>query len=307
MCKHILIKDFNNETDFLVLDEFIQRSTHENDGYGAIIRTTTNKLITRKSLDTGSFYLELGTMLQSGMVKDLVVHHRMSTNKPGIDYAHPFEFQGNYMTHNGVVHPFSKHDTKTENDSEWLLHHLIKTDFKTNEVSGYYSCFILNESSTIIVVDGIAPIFSFADRIYSSHNLVEGMTKIEKKKIVMSLDGNIMTSDIEVVISTYGNDKKALSLGNGKWYDQREWVYEDDGYSFKSDYEKFYKTENDLEYFYDFLSTDDERLLKACRNQDELRVEIEFITETLDLKLTPDEMTQAISYFTSFEYNERTG
>lgn len=210
MCKHILIRDFSTK-DIELVSEFTSR-THDRDGFGAIIRDQDGGIHTLKSLDIGAFYLDVGRWIQSGHVKDLVLHHRTSTNGAGLDYAHPFEFRGNYLTHNGVVSVPGSHDTKTQNDSEALLHHLIKTDFDTAGISGYFSCFIFNAQSTTVLVDDSAPIYSDG-RVFSSHRLVDSWLKIEKKRLVFDLSGNLTSFDIALTKSDYGYDKAHLSLG----------------------------------------------------------------------------------------------
>lgn len=211
MCKHILIRDFSRE-DFAILRSFCSK-TFDRDGFGAIIRRTDGSLDAFKSLSAPALYLELGAELSRGNVSEVVVHHRTSTNGSGLDYAHPFDFQGHYMTHNGVVTVPGAHDTKTTNDSEALLHHFVKTGFNTKAVSGYFSTFVLNADSTAVLVDEIAPIYTDG-RVFCSLDL-GGMTRITKKRITFTRDGSRHESEIELVESDYGKDKAHLSLGNG--------------------------------------------------------------------------------------------
>lgn len=211
MCKHILIREFQVE-DLSVLRTFAAR-TYDRDGFGAIIRRTDNSIETLKSLSAPALYLELGAALSRGDATEVVVHHRTSTNGAGIEYAHPFEFQGNYMTHNGVVQVPGKHETMTTNDSETLLHHFIKTGYNTKTVKGYFSVFVLNSDGTTIVVDDRAPIYTNG-RIFCSLDLGE-MERIVNKRITFTRDGTRTESKIELQESDYGNDKAHLSIGTG--------------------------------------------------------------------------------------------
>jgi len=213
MCKHLLIQDFQL-SDLQTVKEFASR-TNENDGYGAIIRTTANSIETLKSLCLASFYIELTKRVSLGDVSTLVVHHRTSTNEPGIQAAHPFEFEDNYLTHNGVVSVPGTHKTNTTNDSEALLHHLIKTNYNTADIQGYFSCFIINPTETIVLVDATAPIYTTDNRVYSSHRLLETDNKIELAKITHNpLTGEMLAWDlIEVTKSTYGHSQASKSLG----------------------------------------------------------------------------------------------
>jgi len=212
MCKHILFNNFQ-ASDLGALRQFTTL-THENDGYGAILRTSRGLIEAYKSLDVASFYIELTERILRGDVKTLVVHHRTSTNVEGLDYAHPFEFDGNWMTHNGVVSVPGEHDTATQNDSEALLHHLIKSEYDTLPVEGYFSCFVLNEAETILLVDAIAPIYTDG-RVYSSHKLDGTFVKIELvKRVLHPMSGKVLVeSTIEVTKSNYGQGLRSLSLG----------------------------------------------------------------------------------------------
>jgi predicted glutamine amidotransferase len=212
MCKHILINDFQL-TDLELLKEFESR-TNEQDGFGAILRLKSGNIETLKSLSQGSFYIDLTKRLCEGDIITLVVHHRTSTNGLGLDYAHPFVHDGNYLTHNGVVSIPGKYNTKTENDSEALLHHLVATDYQTNTIEGYFSCFIVNDKETRVLVDSLAPIYTDG-RIYSSHKLNDSFEKIELQlRILDPKSGQVVANQPVVVMeSTYGQDLAHLSLG----------------------------------------------------------------------------------------------
>lgn len=210
MCKHILFNQFNPKTDIKTLEDFADK-THDRDGFGAVLRLPGGEIITLKSLSLAGFYRELGEILATSTPETLVVHHRTSTNKGGLDYAHPFEFQGVFLTHNGVVSVPGNHETKTENDSEALLHHLIKTGFDTVSIKGYFSVFMVSAYSTRIIVDETAPIFT-DNRVFSSHKMGETWKKITKKMILIE-NGKTKTSKIELGVSDYGFEKRGLSLG----------------------------------------------------------------------------------------------
>lgn len=216
MCKHILINNFQTR-DIETLKAFAARSTNEKDGYGAIIRNKRGEFETLKDLDASRFYIALTERILRGNISTLVVHHRTSTNKPGIDYAHPFEFDGYLMTHNGVVSVPGVHQTRTENDSEALLHHLIKTGYETETVQGYFSCFILSRDNTTVLVDAIAPIYTDG-RVYASHKLDDSWRAVQLKRLTLHpMSGVVMAeSDIKVTESSYGQDSAHLSLG-GAW------------------------------------------------------------------------------------------
>ncbi len=217
MCKHILFNEFNFETDLETLRDFAER-TSENDGYGSIIRLKNKDIYTYKSLNEGDFYIVLTKFLfeRKSEIDTLVVHHRTSTNKNGVDYAHPFEYKGQYLTHNGVVDvpKAKKYKTKTKNDSEKLLHHLVETNYNTKDISGYFSVFMVSRDMTQIIVDGIAPIYTDG-RIYSSHDLSSENLKYTKLSMsrVKITNGTIETNPIETTKSNYGMDKSYLSLG----------------------------------------------------------------------------------------------
>lgn len=210
MCKHILITQFSTQ-DLDIIREFAER-TNENDGYGAIIRTDST-IETLKSLSLSTFYIELTKRALKGDIIDLVVHHRTSTNEPGIDAAHPFEFEGHYLTHNGVVSVPGEHNTKTTNDSEALLHHLVKTNYDTKSIQGYFSCFILTDQTTTILVDDTAPMYTDG-RVYCSHNLNNYSKLTLTMRTLAPLSNHILEeTPIEVTKTTYGHDKATKSLG----------------------------------------------------------------------------------------------
>jgi hypothetical protein len=210
MCKHILINNFQL-SDLQTIGRFAAM-TSDQDGFGAILRTKAQGIETLKSLSEGQFYVELTQRLLRGDIQTVVVHHRTSTNEPGIDYAHPFEFQGNYLTHNGVVDVPGEHETKTKNDSEALLHHLIKSEWETDTIQGYFSCFVVNQVQTFVLVDALAPIWK-SGRVYSSHKMTDDAERITLKLIEIDLEGNTSERPIEVTESRYGFDSAYLSLG----------------------------------------------------------------------------------------------
>ena len=277
MCKHILFNNYNAETDLKTLSDFAVK-TNENDGYGAILRYRDNTIETLKSLNQGQFYINLMLQLQKKQVKDLVVHHRTSTNKSGIEYSHPFEFQGNVLTHNGVVNIPGIHETKTSNDSEALLHHLIKTNYNTEEISGYFSCFIINKKETIVLVDDIAPIWTDG-RVYSSHKLNEVWNKLELTKVTIGVNGQASSIPIKVTKSTYGSDKAHLSLGG--------WDYSDTKYT---------ESTNVDDFLY-FITPQDESDLLSCRNDFELKNNIRSISEYIGVVLNQEEVKEVMEYF----------
>lgn len=220
MCKHILFNNFDYETDIPTLREFAQLS-YERDGYGAIARNTQGDIWTFKDLTEGSFYSDITEfLLKTPNIDTLVVHHRTSTNKKGIEYAHPFDYKGFYLTHNGVINTPYKYNTKTQNDSEELLHHLIDTNYDTKDISGYYSTFIVSEDKTQLIVDFTAPIYSDG-RVYSSHNLgskQKPWKSVQGKHLVFEKGVIVSEREIEIKKSLYGQDKAHLSLGWGKPY-----------------------------------------------------------------------------------------
>lgn len=270
MCKHILITSYKY-SDSQYIERFLELSQRETDGYGFIIRDVSGKLTTYKDLGAAQFYLKVGQWLNSGYVKDIVIHHRTSTNEPGLDYAHPFEFQGNYLTHNGVVSVPGTHMTKTKNDSEALLHHLIKTGYDTKSISGYFSCFILNKQETIVLVDGIAPMYTNG-RVFSSHDLSHAKSSFRRiEKVKMTYDGKWQSEPIEVTESSYGWNQSYLSLG-GYDYDVE-----------KCDYGL-------IESFYDTLQDDDMEALFRCNNYEDLKLEIDILAGCYRIPLTRAEV-----------------
>lgn len=283
MCKHLLIRDFSHE-DISLIKEFAE-ITYDKDGFGAIVRTNNNEIKTIKSVELASFYMDLTGLILTEKINELVVHHRTSTNGQGIDYSHPFEFQGNYLTHNGVITVPDKHDVKTTNDSEALLHHLIKTDFETKSISGYFSCFVLNEVNTTILVDATAPIYSDG-RVFSSHNLIEGMEKIELKRVVFDRQGVRTETPIEVTKNEYGMDKASLSLG----FKYHDWSsdYRDDAPLYpvnkKYVYDEYY---SNVDKFFEVINfRDEDYLLYHCKTNKERAKEIWEIAELNYIKLS---------------------
>jgi hypothetical protein len=318
MCKHICFTKFDVKTDTPIIHEFVDK-THDKDGYGAIIRTLDNRLLTFKSLKLVEFYMTLGSVIKSTPIRQLVIHHRTSTNKVGYDYTHPFEYKGNYLTHNGVITVPKKYATKTENDSEILLHHLIDTDFDTKSVSGYFSCFILNDKTTTVVVDATAPMYTDG-RVYCSHKL-EGLKPIELKKIVHPLVGDPVTTPIEVTKTEYGRDKAYLSLGhaysryNNGYTDYRSqysgWygtsAYED--YYDQFDWEKpasvkadsktaTIRTDNVMK-FLDYLTVWDERFLVEAKSSKILRKRLRRLSKQYDFTFSINEVADLVHYFTN--------
>lgn len=283
MCKHILINRFTLE-DLPTLQDFASRS-NEWDGFGAIMRKADGSIETLKSLCIASFYVELVKEAFTSEITTLVVHHRTSTNGEGIHYAHPFEFEGNFLTHNGVVRVPGDHDTKTTNDSEALLHHLIKSNFDTLSIEGYYSCFILNQTESIVLVDDLAPIYSDG-RIYSSHKLDASFEKIESRKITLSVAGEVLDNvPIEVAKSTYGSNLAHLSLGASTVPPEGA--------------EDFYPSPN-VTHFMDMLSHEEEDSLFAARSEAHRRDVIREITQTLGLTLTAEDVAYISDFFADY-------
>lgn len=270
MCKHILFNEFGLD-DIETLKVFCAL-TYDKDGFGAIIRTTTGDIETMKDLNAGYFYMELMERIYKGDIQTLVVHHRTSTNKDGIDYAHPFEFQGNFLTHNGVVSVPGEHDTKTENDSELLLHHLIKSDFETLPIKGYFSCFILNHLETIVLVDAVAPIYTNG-RIYSSHNLSDDFVKVELKLLRLdAVTGEIMVKkEIEVTESNFGREVSHLSLGPSEEKDGMTFTTNDEGFYYEDDAPSFSKNVRD---FFDLISDQELHAITVYRDRNETKMTI---------------------------------
>jgi len=226
-------------------------------------------------------------------LSQVVVHHRTSTNGTGIEYAHPFEFKGNYLTHNGVVTVKGTHEVKTKNDSEALLHHLIKTEYETETIQGYFSCFVLNELTTTIVVDDTAPIYT-DNRVYCSHAL-DGLTKIALQKIVIDLNNARVMTPIIVTKSSYGSDKSYLSLGHS--YDYRS------DYSFNTpDYGAYYDDDNNVNDFFQLITTSEENELFHFRTATDLKLSIKDIGASLGMRLTKKDIKKIMKYF----YFERT-
>jgi len=291
MCKHILFNDFDIQ-DIQTLKDFVSL-TYDNDGFGAIIRTETNAIETIKNLDSQIFYIDLIERITRGDIQTLVVHHRTSTNSPGIEYAHPFEFQGNYLTHNGVVSMPGEYATNTKNDSEKLLHHLISTDFETKSIEGYYSCFILNSKETIVLVDKTAPIYTNG-RIYSSHKLSDEFIKLEAS--ICSLDpftGEIRShKEIEIAVSTYGRNLSHLSLGTPKEYkwDGKDWNYVD------ADIPATDEISVNVTEFFDSLTESEENKLNECESGYEIGLVVDQIAWCLGMSLTENERELICSY-----------
>ncbi len=317
MCKHILFNDFNGDNDLQTLFRFVDK-TYDKDGFGAIIRDTDNRIHTFKSLDQTHFYMKLGYYVTQFDIKTLVVHHRTSTNQKGLEYAHPFEFQGNYLTHNGVVTVPGNHDTLTTNDSEELLHHLIKTGFDTLAVQGYYSCFILNDKETIVLADDSAPMWTNG-RTFSSHKLGKKWKQVYKKRIHIPLDGSERTTfDVEVAPSSYGSEHRSASIGSGyggsEWFkdwqhDYRarghHWEDETGRIAFKpthnppgdDDYKACQYGSDPITEFFDVIHYKEEEQLAECGSYANMLELIKDIGWNSGIDLTKDMVEEIASYY----------
>lgn len=274
MCKHILITNFEPEKDMGLIFDFADR-THDRDGFGYIARLTDGTITTFKSLSVAEFYSELGYAVGNHSIKDIVIHHRTSTNGQGVNYAHPFEYQGHYLTHNGVVNVPDKHDTLTTNDSEALLHHLVKNGYDTSMVSGYFSVFLVTTDSIKVIVDDTAPMFTDG-RVWSSHKLSEHWTK---KEMVMVDINTMAEKPITKVNSDYGLDKAGLSLGRYDW-----------------NYDFDYKIQDNLDDFMRFLSVNDETDLVSL-NEHEKYFFIKEKAEYLGIKLDNRDILELIELY----------
>lgn len=294
MCKHILFNNFNIAIDLPLLADFAARSEYENDGFGYILRTDKGGIEWMKSICLAEFYLQLGQRLSAGDVKTLVVHHRTSTNKQGVDYAHPFEFNGHYLTHNGVVQVPGKHNTETSNDSEALLHHLIKTQWDTETISGYFSCFVLTHNTTTVLVDDIAPIYSNG-RVFSSHKLSDDMQSIMLEKIVFDVNGlEISREYIKTTKTNYGLDKRSLSLGSGSGKSSPgAWDYESNWL----DLDNSPQHNDKINLLLDCLSQHDIREIMQAGSAHRQIQAIISIGETLGLDLSQEDAVEALDLF----------
>lgn len=303
MCKHILINDFNKD-DFEVIKTFISK-TNENDGYGAIIKSKNGDIQTLKAMHQGVFYFDLMAMINETMpqgISSLVVHHRTSTNGKGIDYAHPFQLDGYFLTHNGVVDvPNTEaYNTRTTNDSEALLHHLLATNYATNQVSGYYSVFLISADRTQIIVDDIAPIYSDG-RVFCSHNLGDNFKRMTKTHVIIDASGNVTCSPIETMQSNYGMDKAHLSLGNTKMrfkeYDSfDDWnakQYIDD----TLDNEYDYRATSNVDDFLFMLTDNDYEYIAGQKNRNDRILAIKDTAQWLYIKLTKRDIKEILGYF----------
>ena len=279
MCKHILFNNYNSETDDAILHDFAEK-TYDKDGFGAIIRDKTGKIFTLKSLSLSEFYFKLASTLSKLDVDTLVVHHRTSTNKDGLEYAHPFEFRGSYLTHNGVIDVPGVHETRTENDSEALLHHLIKTDFDTESIQGYFSCFIVTKDETTILVDNRAPIYTDG-RVYSSHNL-GNWNRVELQKITISKSGTLSVP-IKVTESTYGQDKASLSLGWSSDWDDRNEIGTNDT--------------TDFDTFFQWVTLSEENDFVNARSKRDMVAKIKNVVDSMQLTLCEQEIDEIAEYY----------
>lgn len=286
MCKHILFNDFKR-SDIDTLKEFI-RLTYDRDGYGSIIRDTKGRIETLKCLDSGLFYAELMHRLMDGNVQTLVVHHRTSTNERGLASAHPFEFKDHYLTHNGVVYVPGSHATKTKNDSEALLHHLIKTEYDTKSISGYFSCFVLSKSKTTVLVDDIAPIYTDG-RIYSSHQINPEFKKIEKVMLdLCPKTGDVHSKrEIELTKTDYGKDKRHLSLSKTEVNitNDDNWIPE----AYDADFSALEVNDKIIEFF-DCITDQEEKTLYELRNLEGVDDYIKELALSLGITLNNDDI-----------------
>ena len=294
MCKHILINDFK-PTDLDTLTQFADM-TSDNQGYGAILRYANGDISTMKSMTWTGFYIGLTRELVTKPPQTVVVHHRTSTNGKGLDYAHPFEYQGNYLTHNGVVDVPGKHDTKTTNDSEALLHHLVKSNWDTASVRGYYSCFVVTQDQTTVLVDNMAPIYTDG-RVYSSHKLDDSYYAIECQRLTLDRQGSLIGQvDIEVNSEGYGHNLAYLSLGAS----HSAWNESDPSESW---------TDKDLSdtalEFLDSVTPGGYDYLMNSVNENELELKIEDMATNLGLKLSLTDCYELVEYISELIEDER--
>lgn len=297
MCKHILFNQFDSEKDIDTLKEFAER-THENDGYGAVVRLKNGDIYTYKSLNQGEFYISmLEYIMKTPEIDTLVVHHRTSTNGDGIEYSHPFDFKGYFLTHNGVVQVPKKYKTKTTNDSEQLLHHLVTTNYDTKKVSGYFSVFLVSATKTQVLVDGIAPIYTDG-RVYCSHDLSSKNTKfikLEKSHAVIAI-GVTNITPIEVSESDYGRDKKHLSLGVNSLTRSRDIDFDSD-FGPSGDYFDTDKDFDSLELFFSSITDHEDRELMDITSISELEDAIWYKSAELGLYLSDDAIADIAEYY----------
>lgn len=270
--------------------------THDRDGFGAIIRRKNGRIEAIKSLFEAGFYMELGrVMIDAADIETLVVHHRTSTNGQGIDYAHPFQFLGYWLTHNGVVQVPGKHDTATTNDSEALLHHLVKNSFDVSEISGYLSCFVLSETETHVLVDETAPLFTDG-RVFSSHDMGEGFSRISGRHLCLGIVGQVL-SDVEIAVkdSRYGWQWAGDSIG----YEIPDSEYSGarlaDDYLSQSD---LYPVRPDtFNGFLDCLTPIDETRILNARTFQEAEAIIDETAAGLGVKLSRETREDILRYF----------
>lgn len=289
--------DLDPKNDLEIIKNFTSR-TYDNDGFGAIFRLKTGQIETLKSLDIASFYIDITQKIASGTIRDLVLHHRTSTNGTGIEYAHPFTHRDHYLTHNGVVNVPGDYKTNTTNDSEKLLHHLLGTNYNTEEIQGYFSCFIFNQDETIILVDATAPMF-FLDRIYCSHNLNDKMEPIALKKIVINdatKEKHIV--NIKVTKSEYGASLRHLSLSSNydyldKDYDHASWNTND----YQYDMPMYSDNGNNADLLLSLITKKDEQTFAICGNVNELERAIERCARAKGIFLDSEELADILSYF----------
>jgi len=297
MCKHILFNNFTPD-DLSTLQTFASM-THDRDGFGAILRTRSGEIETLKALDLATFYIEFTRLVLSNGYSTVVVHHRTSTNFDGIEYAHPFEFQGHHLTHNGVVNVPGTHETKTKNDSEALLHHLIKTGYETESIQGYFSSFVLTGTDTTVLVDDTAPMFTDG-RVYSSHDLGDGFSRINLTRLTLDLTGEITsTVPVKVTKTDYGLDRKHLSLGYSRT--------NDDGYAGYSDIPDGSPWGSGATEFLDIVNEHEEYDLYSTRNDQALEALIDDLARSMGIGLTEGDMSELIAIYQGEAYaNERS-
>ncbi len=288
MCKHILINNFKLDTDLDILTQFADM-TSDNQGYGAILRYKDGGITTLKSLSWTGFYIGLTKELTERPPQTLVVHHRTSTNGHGIEYSHPFEYQGHFLTHNGVVDVPGKHKTATQNDSEALLHHLIKTKYETASIQGYYSCFVLTKTDTTVLVDNMAPMYT-DNRVYSSHKLADAFYPIDSQRLTLDLAGTLI-GQVEIDLAPwtgYGSNVKHLSLGTGGIVSDLPPVDWDD-----SDL-----SDTALE-FLDTITDSGYDWLRTSRNENELESMVEDMAANLGITLGLNDLYELVEYLQS--------
>lgn len=187
MCKIIAFTNTSKIKDVSDFSKDMAYFLHDQrDGFGYAALGMDDKVFGAKTLEPFRYskrnmkkypkfvknHVELFGDKGDGKAKCAMFHGRISTNKISLLNTHPMIKEGHYLIHNGVVENIGdKYEKETQNDSEDVLHYLIKGSIEgvAKGVSGYYACVAISPDGKMHVFkDATAPlVMSWSDKLES--------------------------------------------------------------------------------------------------------------------------------------------